>query len=204
MPLFTDADRGKPVENDAGETVATVETVEGDVAHVRPNPDVVDSIKSSIGWDSRADVTMPLDDDLVAEVTDEAVRLEGGLEQAGTATGTSDAESTGDEDSDASRTQPAGGMSGTDETDLSEEMADDDETGGESDGGLEADPTELTDDASGFEVNPDDADDEFQRSDATVDPDEEMEPTDAEVEPDDDLEPTDAEVDPADERDGNR
>ena len=192
MPLFTDEDRGKPVENDAGETVGTIETVEGDVAHVRPDPDAVGSIKSSVGWDSRADVTMPLDDDVVAEVTDEAVRLEGGLERVGaeSGTGTSDAELAGDEESDAPQTEPAGGMSGTDETDLSEELADG-ETDGEVDGGLEADPAELTDDASGFEVHPDDADDEFQRSDATVDPDEEMESTDAEV-------------DPTDERDGDR
>lgn len=195
MPLFTEDDRGKPVENDAGETVGTIESIEGDIAHVRPNPDVVDSIKSSIGWDSRADETLPLDGDVVSDVTDEAVRLEGGLERV--ETGAAD---TGSSEANASRTEPAGGMSGTDETDLSEEMADDEGTVGEVDGGVEADPTELTDDASGFEVNPDDLDDDFQRTDAAVEPEADRDRTDAQVEPADEPEPTDAEVDPTDDR----
>lgn len=190
MPLFTDDDRGKPVENADGETVGTIESVEGDVAHVRPNPDVVDSVKSSIGWDSRVDESLPLDGDAVSDVTDEAVRLEGPLlEQTGASADRAESASGDTETGDDSRTDPAGGMSGLDETDVSEEMRDDESTVGddgsesdvdEADRGLEADPAELTDDASGMEVHPDDVN---ERTDAAVDPDDDTERTDAEMEP---------------------
>lgn len=182
MPLFTDDDRGKPVENAAGERVGTIETVEGDVAHVSPNPDAVDSIKSSIGWDSRADDTLPLDGAAVSDVTDEAVRLEGELlEQTGAtadespSAGETKTETETESDAD-SRTDSTGGMSGLDETNVSEEMRDDESSvgddgpgDGDADRGMEADATELTDGASGMEVHPDDAD---ERTDAEVDPDE--------------------------------
>ncbi|AEH36802.1 hypothetical protein [Halopiger xanaduensis] len=160
MAQFTDDDRGKPVENANGDRVGTIETVEGDVAHVRPNADAVDSIKSSIGWESRADETLPLTRDRVADVTDDAVRLEGELLEQ----------------------MPDG------ERDESEP----EET---TNRGLSADPSEMTDDASGFEVNPDDLDDEFRRDDAAADPDEDAERSDAAVNPDDVDDRTDADAD---------
>ncbi|GAB3676450.1 hypothetical protein [Halopiger thermotolerans] len=178
MPEFTDDDRGKPVENANGDRVGTIETVEGDVAYVRPNADAVDSIKSSIGWESRADESLPLDREAVAEVTDEAVRLEGALLDR--------VRAESEESSGA-----AGSASGMDETDASEATEDAESAANQ---GLSADPSAMTDDASGFEVNPDDVDDEFDRNDAAVDPDEDAQPTDAAVEPDDEFDRDDAEV----------
>ncbi|RKD98233.1 hypothetical protein [Halopiger aswanensis] len=192
MPEFTDDDRGKPVENANGDRVGTIETVEDDIAYVRPNADAVDSIKSSIGWESRADEPLPLDHEAVAEVTDDAIRLEGSLLEHAPDDGGE--ESTADASTD--RTEPAGSMSGMDETDVSEPMEDDESEPDEAtDRGLSADPSELTDDASGFEVNPDDMDDEFQRSDATVDPEEDAQRSDAAVNPDDADDGSDADAD---------
>lgn len=189
MPEFTDDDRGKAVENANGDRVGTIETVEGDVAHVRPNPDAVDSIKSSIGWESRADETLPLDRDRVADVTENAVRIDGELLEHVPDGDESEAST---DDANTDRTEPAGSMSGMDETDVSEAMEDDESEPDEATNrGLSADPSEMTDDASGFEVNPDDMDD---RTDAAVDPDEDVQRSDAAVEPDDEFERSDAEA----------
>lgn len=180
-PLFSDDDRGKPVENDAGETVGTIETVDGDVAYVRPKPGAVDSIKSSVGWESRTDETLALDGNDVTEITDERVRIAGPLvEQLEDDTADSTA------DTDTPRTEPTGGTSGVDETDVSEATTDEDAAPMQEtnrDRGIEADPSELTDDASEFEVQPEDIADDSQRSDAEVTPDDERRRTDAEVEP---------------------
>ncbi|WP_226007655.1 hypothetical protein [Natrinema salinisoli] len=76
---FSDDDVGKPVENDLGEDVGVVVAVEGAVAHVRPDPAVVGSIKSSLGWDKAAEETRTLDRASVREITDGAIRLDGTL-----------------------------------------------------------------------------------------------------------------------------
>ncbi|WP_176548327.1 hypothetical protein [Natrinema sp. CBA1119] len=77
--LFTDDDVGKPVENDDGEKVGVVASVDGDVVHVRSNADAVNSGDSSDGAAGVVDRTRQLDADSVREITDDAVRLEGDL-----------------------------------------------------------------------------------------------------------------------------
>ncbi|MFC6769282.1 hypothetical protein ACFQE6_30930, partial [Natrinema soli] len=186
---FSDGDVDKSVENDAGEAVGVVTAVEGDVAHVRPDPTVVGSIKSSLGWEKGAEETVVLDRESVREITADAVRLEGGLPIRDDSTADADAERN-ELSGQTPETEPAGGMSGIDETEIADDMADDDDlsaademdTVEERARGAEVDPTELADRDSGLSVQPDDDDrrtdaavdigDDAQRTDATVDPDE--------------------------------
>jgi len=69
---FTDHDIGKSVENEEGEDVGVVVSVEDDVAYVLAGEDAVDS---------RTDADRPrrLDPDSVRAITEETVRLEGEL-----------------------------------------------------------------------------------------------------------------------------
>ncbi|PGF17001.1 hypothetical protein CP556_13310 [Natrinema sp. CBA1119] len=197
---FSDDDVDKPVENDAGEAVGVVTAVEGDVAHVRPDPSVVESIKSSLGWEKGAEETVALERESVREITADAVRLEGPLPIRDDST--TDAEAERSESSDRTpETEPAGGMSGVDETEIAEDMADDDglsavdemDTVEERARGAEVDPTELADRDSGLSVRPDDDD---RRTDTAVDIDDDAQRTDAAVDPDEDASRTDAAVDP--------
>lgn len=75
----TDDDVNKTVENGNGETVGVVAAVEGDIVHVRPDPTVVDSVKSSLGWEKGAEEIIALDRESIRAITDGAVLLEGSL-----------------------------------------------------------------------------------------------------------------------------
>ncbi|WP_436345500.1 hypothetical protein [Natronorubrum sp. FCH18a] len=217
-PTFTDDEVSKPVVNDADEEIGVVTSVEGDIAHVRPETDAVGSITSSIGWDSVAEETQPLSSDSVREITDDAVRLEGGLpttdddpaSEPESAVGTDDREGTSEP-----ATEPAGGSAGIEETEVAEDLHDEtdeetdsihsaegtatdaerpdsvDERG--TDRGLEADPTELAKQEPEAEFNPGDT---SSRTDAGVEPDDDHRSTDAAVDLDDDPRRTDAAVDP--------
>ncbi|QCC59779.1 hypothetical protein NP511_15405 [Natrinema thermotolerans] len=94
--VFSDDDIDKPVENATGETVGIVAAVAGDVAHVRPDPSAVESIKSSLGWEKGARYRVTLERDSVREITPDAVRLEGGLPTEPAATPDADADSGSD------------------------------------------------------------------------------------------------------------
>lgn len=190
---FTDDDIGKPVENATGEEVGVVATVKGDVAHVRPAADAVDSIKSSIGWEGIADDEHPLDGDSVREITDDAVRLEGELPTGGDQADDADIESaaSSDEADERPRTEPAGGSAGIDEERSNSPAEERTDTIGErgtdsldEDGtnrGLEADPTELARQDPEAELSP--TEDAGSRTDAAVEPDAEPRRTDAAVDP---------------------
>ncbi|WP_408957765.1 hypothetical protein [Natrinema sp. 74] len=189
---FSDDDIDKPVENATGDEVGVIATVEGAVAQVRPDPAVMDSIKSSLGWDGAAEERVTLDRASVREITDDAVRLEGELPVHGTPDGERDGSTRREPETD-----PTGGMSGVDET---EELADERrESSTEGDAvedrgrGAEVDPTELADRDTGFSARPDE---DEQRTDAAVDVDDETQRTDAAVDPDDTAARTDAAVDP--------
>ncbi|MFA9426015.1 hypothetical protein [Natronorubrum sp. A-ect3] len=123
--VITADDIGKRVENAAGEDVGVITTIDDDGAHVRPAADAIKSINSSIGWDDVGDVTYPLDPDAVCEITDEVVRLEGGLPANDFATDT-EAEPGA---RDATDTQHGATRTGADEETM--------------DRGLEVDPTKL-------------------------------------------------------------
>ncbi|NUC74713.1 hypothetical protein HTZ84_20845 [Haloterrigena sp. SYSU A558-1] len=219
---FSNDDVGKSVVNGNGEAVGVVASVEGDVAHVRPETAAVDSVKSSIGWEGVADAAHPLDTDSVREITDDAVRLEGELPSVDRQELEAAVDSNTGDDAGEERTEPAGGSAGTEETEIAEDLRDETgedtleetdaiderettapdepETGRDraSDRGLEADPTELARQEreggtrAGASVEPTD---DFESTDAAVDPDAELESTDAAVDRDDDFESTDAAVD---------
>lgn len=72
---ITDDDEGKPVMSSNGEQIGTVKEVRGGTAHVDPDPDMFDNIKSKLGWGDAGEDTYPLDANDIAEVTDDEVRL---------------------------------------------------------------------------------------------------------------------------------
>lgn len=72
---LTDDDVGKPVKSADGETLGTVATVDAATAHVDPKPDMTESIKAVLDWEPSSGDIVPLEDDAIDEVTDDAVRL---------------------------------------------------------------------------------------------------------------------------------
>ncbi|WP_121741433.1 hypothetical protein [Natronorubrum halophilum] len=170
---FTDDEVDKAVVNDADEEIGVVASVDGDLAHVRPKSGAVDSIKSSIGWDSVAEETRPISGDSVREITDDAVRLEGDLPTAGEETL---------EETDSIRESGVDRGLEADPTELTRQEPE-----------AEFDPGD-TSSRTGTAVEPDDEhrstdaavdlDDEPRRTDATVDPGEQPRRTDAEMDPD--------------------
>ena len=73
---FTEDDVGKRVEEPNGSAIGIVANVEDGRALVEPDPGAVDSIKAALGWELEAENPVPIESDAVAEVTDDAVRLE--------------------------------------------------------------------------------------------------------------------------------
>lgn len=72
---FTEADQGKRVVNEQGNTVGVIESVERGEAHVNPDPDLGDTIRSKLGWGESKEDTYRLDRQNVATITDDEVRL---------------------------------------------------------------------------------------------------------------------------------
>ncbi|WP_254761437.1 hypothetical protein [Natrinema marinum] len=180
---FSDDDVDKPVENGTGEKVGVIAAVEGDIAHVRPDPSTVGSIKSSLGWDGVAEQRVTLDRASIREISADAVRLEGELPVHDVPGPERNASSDRNPE-----TEPAGGMSGLDEAEMAEEMAAEDrdptndlDAVDDRGRGAAIDPTELVDRDTGLSARPDEG---GQRTDAAVDPDEDAERTDAAVDPD--------------------
>lgn len=68
-------DEGKPVVNEAGETVGMVSKVEGHKVHVNPDPGITDSIKSKLGWGDADEETHAIDESDIASVTEDEVHL---------------------------------------------------------------------------------------------------------------------------------
>ncbi|WP_226377455.1 hypothetical protein [Haloterrigena turkmenica] len=199
--------------NDNGEEVGVVTSVEGDVAHVRPETEAVDSVKSSIGWEGVANAAHPLDTDSVREITDHAVRLEGELPSVEERELEAAVDSNTGDEADGERTEPTGGSAGTEETEIAEDLRDetDEETLEETDA-IDESGTD-TDEGRESDVNGDRGatapDDPETGRDRTSDRGLEADPTElarrereggtrpgASVEPTDDFESTDAAVDP--------
>ncbi|MFP8951661.1 hypothetical protein ACLI4Z_01635 [Natrialbaceae archaeon A-arb3/5] len=74
-PTFTDDDVGKAVEHADGESLGVVVAVEPETAYVDPDPAVTDSIKAVLDWGSESTGAVPVSDDAVERVTDDAIRL---------------------------------------------------------------------------------------------------------------------------------
>lgn len=88
---FTDDDVGKKVVNANDDEIGIVAAVEHGTAHVEPDPGMFDSIKAKLGWEGSSEETYPLQEEAVADVTSDHVRLQGDLSDVGggaTGTGT--------------------------------------------------------------------------------------------------------------------
>jgi hypothetical protein len=70
---FTDDDEGKEVVNESGDEIGVVEAVEDGSAHVNPNPDILDSVSSKLGWGEADEDTYRLDDGRVERITENQV-----------------------------------------------------------------------------------------------------------------------------------
>lgn len=125
----TGEDVGKTVESADGRDVGTVAAVDSGVLHVDPKPGFEGSIRATFGRESDADAddAVAISDDVVREVTADAVRLEVALSGADASSGVEE----GDD-------PPVGDRRGTD----ADEMARIEE---EASRELEVDPTELAD-----------------------------------------------------------
>lgn len=76
---FTDDDEGKDVVNDRGDRIGIVTEVHGETAHVDPDPDLTDSIKSKLGWGDINEDTYPLQVENVHDITDDEIHVGGDL-----------------------------------------------------------------------------------------------------------------------------
>ena len=73
---LTEGDEGKRVVSTDGDNVGVIAEIRDGTAHVEPNPDVFDSIKSKLNWGEADGDTYPLTADQIGEVTDSEVRLQ--------------------------------------------------------------------------------------------------------------------------------
>lgn len=72
---FTDDEEGKTVVNADGDEIGRIVDVRGGTAYVDPDPGMMDTIRSKLGWGDADDDTYALEDSKVEEITDRNVRL---------------------------------------------------------------------------------------------------------------------------------
>lgn len=72
---ITEADEGKQVVDQDGDTVGRVVDVVDGTAHVDPDPDVTDTVMSKLGWGDGGEETYALDSQSIEHVTDDEIRL---------------------------------------------------------------------------------------------------------------------------------
>lgn len=96
-PTFTDDDIGKTVESADGEPLGAVVAVDAETAYVDPEPGLADSVRAVLEWDGSADDAVPLGDDAVDRITEDAIRLDAAFPDESVTTGDeSDRAETGD------------------------------------------------------------------------------------------------------------
>jgi hypothetical protein len=72
----TDDDQGKAVVDSGGREIGLVTDVRSGTAYVNPDPGLTDSIRSKLGWGDADEDDYVLDEDRIATITDDEVRLE--------------------------------------------------------------------------------------------------------------------------------
>ena len=72
---LTESDQGKQVKNADGKTVGRVIEVKNNRAHVEPDPDLTDTIRSKLGWGGSDEDTYRLDSSHIDTVTGDEIRL---------------------------------------------------------------------------------------------------------------------------------
>ncbi|QLK24444.1 hypothetical protein HYG81_09935 [Natrinema zhouii] len=214
-PTFTEDDIGKLVETAEGERLGAVADIDPETAYVEPAADAADSTRAALDWERDATEAVPLTDDAVTEITDDAIRLEAGFQAESIATGTEAEDDSSDEpgdstegidrtDADYDPGEPVtsnstdiagtddGPGTGTDGLDDSEPMMEDDEFYDTPEGGARVDPDDEMEPPEGTES-----------SDATESPDansRDDEPTDDDR---DSTDRDDVDVDPDDVTEGD-
>jgi len=76
---LTEKDEGKKVVNADGDTVGMISGFRGGRAHVDPDPDLTDKVKSALGWQDVDDDNYILESDQVERITDDEVHLTRGV-----------------------------------------------------------------------------------------------------------------------------
>jgi len=72
---FMTQDRGKDVVTADGETVGTIEDIDENTAHVKPDQSLEDSIRSTLGWTTEGKDVYELDHSMVSDISDTKVTL---------------------------------------------------------------------------------------------------------------------------------
>ena len=72
---LSDKEEGKRVVNKAGKKIGMISKVEGNRAHVDPDPSIGDTIRSKLGWGDADEDTYPIDEDDIESIDDDEVRL---------------------------------------------------------------------------------------------------------------------------------
>nr|WP_227376778.1 PRC-barrel domain containing protein [Haladaptatus halobius] len=73
---ITDDDEGKKVVDENSDQVGIVSDVEHGTAYIDPDPGLTEKVKSKLGWGDRDEDTYPLQEETVASVTDDEIRLQ--------------------------------------------------------------------------------------------------------------------------------
>ncbi|WP_348612507.1 PRC-barrel domain containing protein [Halobaculum rarum] len=73
---ITDDDAGKDVVDARGEKIGIVSSVEHGTAYVDPDPGITDEIAAKLDWGGRDEEDYPLQEALIAEITDDEVRVQ--------------------------------------------------------------------------------------------------------------------------------
>lgn len=72
---ITDDAEGKTVVDADGNEVGIVADVEHGTAYVNPDPGLTDKIKANLGWGDQDVDTYPLQEESIASVSDDEIRL---------------------------------------------------------------------------------------------------------------------------------
>jgi hypothetical protein len=72
---FRNSDKGKQVMTADGEMVGTVEDIQGDQAHIRPDASLSQSVRDTLGWTDEGEDVYPLDNSAVDSFSGNEIHL---------------------------------------------------------------------------------------------------------------------------------
>jgi sporulation protein YlmC with PRC-barrel domain len=72
---FRNSDKGKQVMTADGEMVGTVEDIEGEQAHIRPQANLSESVRDTLGWTDEGEDLYPIDNSSVASFSGNEIHL---------------------------------------------------------------------------------------------------------------------------------
>jgi hypothetical protein len=76
---ITSEDEGKELVDAEGQKVGFVTEVDGDTAHVDPDPDITDGLRAMLGWGDADAEDYTVKHDALDHVSDDALHLRGNL-----------------------------------------------------------------------------------------------------------------------------